>query len=45
MLQAGAGFLLGLFLNPEEGGGMFLRNVGHLSTGYTTLYLRRQNSS
>jgi hypothetical protein len=25
-----AGFLLGVFLNPEDGGDMFLRNVGRL---------------
>jgi hypothetical protein len=23
-----AGFLLGLFFDPDDGGGMFLRNVG-----------------
>jgi hypothetical protein len=33
-----AGFLLGLFLDPEDGGHMFLRNVGCLSTDYTALY-------
>jgi hypothetical protein len=32
--------LLGLFLDPEDGDGMFLRNVGGLSTDYT-LYPRR----
>jgi hypothetical protein len=36
-----AGFLLGLFFNPEDGRDMFLRNVGRLSTGYTALYPRR----
>jgi hypothetical protein len=35
------GFLLGLLLNPEDEGGMFLRNVGSLSTDYTLLYPRR----
>jgi hypothetical protein len=27
-----AGFLLGLFFDPENEGGMFLRNVGSLAT-------------
>jgi hypothetical protein len=36
-----AGFLSGLFFSPEYGGYMFLRNVGWLSTDYTTLYPRR----
>jgi hypothetical protein len=40
-----AGFLLGLFSDPEDGGDMFLRNVGCLSTDYTALYPRRKNSS
>jgi hypothetical protein len=26
--QSSAGFLLGLFFDPEDGGDMFLRNVG-----------------
>jgi hypothetical protein len=30
-------FLLGVFLDPEDGGDMFLRNVGGLSTDYTAL--------
>jgi hypothetical protein len=34
--------LLGLFFGPENGGDMFLRNVGWLLTDYTTLYPRRQ---
>jgi hypothetical protein len=40
-----AGFLPGLFFDPEYGGDMLLRNVGSISTEYTTLYPRRQNSS
>jgi hypothetical protein len=36
-----AGFLLGLFFNPEDGGNMFLRNFGWFSTDYTALYPRR----
>jgi hypothetical protein len=30
-------FLLGLFFDPEDGGDMFLRNVGGISTDYTAL--------
>jgi hypothetical protein len=30
--------------NPEDGGYMFLRNVRWLSTDYTVLHLRRENS-
>jgi hypothetical protein len=37
--------LLCLLFDPEEGGDIFLRNVGWLSTGYTALYPRRWNSS
>jgi hypothetical protein len=40
-----AGFLLGLFFNPENGGDMFLRNFGWFSTDYKALYSWRQNSS
>jgi hypothetical protein len=40
-----AGFFLGLFFDPEDGGDMFLRNVGLLSTDYTALYPRGQKSS
>jgi hypothetical protein len=39
------GFLLGLFFYPEDGGDMFLRNVGWLSTDYTTLNPRKWYSS
>jgi hypothetical protein len=39
-----AGFLLGLFYNPEDEADMFLRNVGWLPTDYKALYPRRQNS-
>jgi hypothetical protein len=37
-------FFLGVFSGPEDGGNMFLRNVGSLSTDYTALYPRKQNS-
>jgi hypothetical protein len=40
-----AGFLLGLFFYTENGGDMFLRNIGWLSTDYTALYPRRYKSS
>jgi hypothetical protein len=40
-----AGFLLGLFFDPEDRGDMFLRNVGWLSTDYTALYHRIWYSS
>jgi hypothetical protein len=33
-----AGFLLGSFFSPEDGGHIFLRNVGWLSTDHTALY-------
>jgi hypothetical protein len=32
------GFLLGLLFFPEDGGDMFLLNVGRLLTDYTALY-------
>jgi hypothetical protein len=35
-----AGFLLEFFFDPEDGGDMFLQNVGWLSID-TTLYPRR----
>jgi hypothetical protein len=40
-----AGFFLDLLFNTEDGGNMFLWNVGWLSPDYRALYLRRQNSS
>jgi hypothetical protein len=43
--RAHARSLLGLFFDPEEGGDMFLRNIGLLPTSYMALYRRRQNSS
>jgi hypothetical protein len=36
-----AGFLLGLFFDPEDGRDMFPRNVGWHSTDHTALYPRR----
>jgi hypothetical protein len=33
-----AGYLLGLFFYPEDGGDMLLRNVDSLSTDYIELY-------
>jgi hypothetical protein len=38
-------FLLDLFFDPEDGGDMFLRNVGCNSTDYTASYVRRWYSS
>jgi hypothetical protein len=35
-----AGFFLGLFFNPEDGGDTFLRNLDWLSADYTALYPR-----
>jgi hypothetical protein len=35
-----ASFLLGLFFDPEDGGGMFARNVGLFPMNYTALYSR-----
>jgi hypothetical protein len=38
-------FLLGLFVDPEDGGNMFLRNVSWLPADYTALHPRRYGSS
>jgi hypothetical protein len=38
-------FLLGLFFDPEDGGDIFLRNVGWVSAVYTALYQRREGFS
>jgi hypothetical protein len=35
--------LLVLLFDTEDGGNIFLRNVGRLSTDYTALYSRRHN--
>jgi hypothetical protein len=40
-----AGFLLGLFFDPEDGCDKLLQNIGWLSTDYTELHRRRQNSN
>jgi hypothetical protein len=37
--------LLGLFFHLEDGGDMFLRKLGELSTDYKALYPRRQDCS
>jgi hypothetical protein len=39
------GFTLGLFLDPEDEGDMFFRNIGWFLTDYTVSCPRRQNSS
>jgi hypothetical protein len=38
-------FLLKIFFDPEDGGDMFLRNVGCISTDYTASHPRRWYSS
>jgi hypothetical protein len=35
-----AGFLLGLFFDPEDGVDIFLLSIGRLSTDYMALYKR-----
>jgi hypothetical protein len=39
--EQGYGLHVGLFINTEDRGDMFLRNVGWLSTDYTALYSKR----
>jgi hypothetical protein len=38
-----AGFLLGLFFDPEHGGDILLGNVGWLSADHTPLYVNRDS--
>jgi hypothetical protein len=38
-----ADFFLGPFFDPEDGGDVFLCNIGRLSTDYTSLYPRSKN--
>jgi hypothetical protein len=40
-----AGFLLGLFFEPEGAGELLVRNLGSFSTMKKALYPRRHNSS
>jgi hypothetical protein len=40
-----AGFLLSLFIDPEDGNDMFLRKACWFSTDYMALYPKRQTSS
>jgi hypothetical protein len=37
-----AGFLIGIFFDPDDEGNMLLRKGGSLSAGYMVLYHRRQ---
>jgi hypothetical protein len=37
LLPASAGFLLGLLINSEDGGNMFLRSTGLSPTGFVTV--------
>jgi hypothetical protein len=37
-IATSAGFLLGLFFDTEDGGNMFIRKDGWLSTAYTALH-------
>jgi hypothetical protein len=39
------GFSLGLSFYGEDGGDIFFRNIGRLSTDYTALHHRRYNSA
>jgi hypothetical protein len=45
LLLVSCWFLAWLFFDPENWEYMFLRNVGWISTDYTTLYLRIYNFS
>jgi hypothetical protein len=40
-----AGFFLGLFFDNEDGGDVFLRNVGWLTTAYMALYVISQKKA
>jgi hypothetical protein len=40
-----SGVMLGLFFHHEDGGDIFLKNVGLLPKNYTVLHPRRENSS
>jgi hypothetical protein len=35
------GLSYGIFFDPEDGGCMFIRNAGKLSTNYTALYSKK----
>jgi hypothetical protein len=45
MKQRHAAFLLGLFLNPENGDDIFLQKAASFSADFMALCPRRQNSS